>query len=359
MNTNVGLRGCAARRGFTLVELFVVILVIGILIALMLPAVRLSTGAARRMQCNNHLKQLGLALHNYHDAYEHFPSAMGGTDVSETPLLGNANRLSGLVALLPYVEQTRLWEEISAPLEVEDATYPPMGPAPWVTEYPPWQVQLSFLKCPQSSRERSNLGRTNYTFCIGDQVQQIHQPTKLRGAFGCGLTSRFKDITDGTSHTIAMGEIGTPAGSLVVGQFATGQPAKVLQNPSVCRQTLAGPKSDKYAKSVTLGSPGRGGRWADGAAGFSLFNTILPPNSPSCAVGGSEAVDGVYSLGSEHQGGAQVLMVDGTVRWIENDIDAGDASRPTLTPEQMAAGRPSPYGVWGALGTAAAQDTAP
>lgn len=359
MNTNVGLRGCAARRGFTLVELFVVILVIGILIALMLPAVRRSTGAARRMACSNSLKQLGLALHNYHDVHEHFPSAMGGTDVGETPLLGNANRLSGLVALLPYIEQGRLWEEISAPLESNGVSYPAMGPAPWVTDYPPWQTQLHVFKCAESSRNTTETGRTNYTFCIGDQAQQIHQPTKLRGAFGPGLTSRFKDITDGTSHTIAMGEIGTSTDSLVVGQFATGQPAKVLQNPGACRQTLAGPKSDKYAKSVTLGSPGRGGRWADGAAGFSLFNTILPPNSPSCAVGGSEAVDGVYSLGSEHPGGAQVLMVDGTVRWIANAIDAGDSSRPTLTPEQMADSRPSPFGVWGALGTAAAQDTAP
>lgn len=359
MNTTVDLRGCAARRGFTLVELFVVILVIGILIALMLPAVRRSTGAARRMACNNNLKQLGLALHNYHDANEHFPSAMGGTGAGETPLLGNANRLSGLVALLPYLEYRSLWEEISAPLESNGVSYPAMGPSPWVTDYPPWQTQLQFLKCAESSRKTTESGRTNYTFCIGDQAQQIHQPTKLRGAFGCGLTSRFKDITDGTSHTIAMGEIGTPDGSLIMGQFATGQPTKVLQNPSACRQTLAGPSSNQYASHITLGSPGRGGRWADGAAGFSLFNTILPPNSPSCAVGGSEAVDGVYSLGSEHPGGAQVVMVDGTVRFINNDIDAGDVSRPTLTPEQMAAGRPSPYGVWGALGTSAAQDTAP
>ena len=359
MNTNVGLHECAARRGFTLAELLVVILVIGILIALMLPAVRSSRGAARRMQCSNHLKQLGLALHNYHDTYEHFPSAMGGTDVGETPLLGNANRLSGLVTLLPYIEQTPLWEEISAPLESNGTTYPAMGPAPWVTEYPPWQAQLSFLKCPESSQKPTESGRTNYAFCIGDQALQIHQPTKLRGAFGPGLTSRFKDITDGTSHTIAMGEIGASTDFMIAGNFATGQPAQVLKDPSACRKTVDGPKSNKYAQGVTLGSPGRGGRWVDGAAGFSLFNTILPPNSPSCAVGGSEAVDGVYSLGSEHQGGAQVLMVDGTVRFIDNEIDAGDASRPTLTPEQMAAGRPSPYSVWGALGTAAAQDSAP
>ena len=83
------------------------------------------------------------------------------------------------------------------------------------------------------------------------------------------------------------------------------------------------------------------------------MNTILPPNSTSCAVGGSEAVDGVYSVGSFHSGGAMVAMADGSIHFINEDIDAGDPTRSTPMPEQFENGPfPSPYGVWGALGTA-------
>lgn len=166
------------------------------------------------------------------------------------------------------------------------------------------------------------------------------------------MTSCFKDFTDGTSNTIAMGEIGTPSGLSVIGQFAIGQRSSMLSNPSMCLGVLAKPREKNYPKGLPLGEPGRGGRWADGAAGFSLFNTVLPPNSPSCAVGGAHAVDGIYSVGSWHPGGAQVAMTDGSVRFISETIDAGDASRPPVTPEQLANGLiASPYGVWGAIGT--------
>ncbi len=88
-------------RGFTLVELLVVIAIIGILIALLLPAVQAAREAAKRMQCMNHLKQWGLALHNYHDAYKTFPQGSWGT----------GNRLAFQVMLLPYLEQGALYEQ--------------------------------------------------------------------------------------------------------------------------------------------------------------------------------------------------------------------------------------------------------
>ncbi len=354
MRTNRGTLPHPAPPGFTLVELLVVIGIIGLLVALLLPAVRSSREAARRMQCGNNLKQIGFALHNYHDVHQHFPAAMGGTGKGETLLQGNANRLSGLVALLPYLEQQRLWEQISSPAEIDGVAYPPMGPAPWVTSYTPWSTELPSLRCPSSEGKKTDFGLTNYTFCIGDVVSEIHDAKQLRGAFACGMTSCFKDFTDGTSNTIAMGEIGTPSGLSVIGQFATRQRSSILSNPSLCLGVLNKPRETNYPKALPLGEPGRGGRWPDGAAGFSLFNTVLPPNSPSCAVGGTHAVDGIYSAGSWHPGGAQVVLVDASVSFISETIDAGDASRPPVTAEQLAEGPiPSPYGVWGAIGTAA------
>lgn len=352
MSTNRGTHSDASRAGFTLIEILVVIGIMGLLVALLLPAVRSSREAARRMSCSNNLKQLGLALHGYHDTYEHFPAAMGGTWQGETPLQGNANRLSGLVALLPFMEQQPRWEQISAPLEIDGVMYPAMGPAPWVAEYTPWQKEIPGLRCPSAETKPKNGGQMNYTFCIGDVVQEIHQATQLRGAFACGMTSRFKDFSDGSSNTIAMGEIGTPSGRSVIGQFVTRQRSSMLSNPSLCLGVLNKPREKNYPKGLPLGDPGRGGRWADGAAGFSLFNTVLPPNSPSCAVDGTHAVDGIYSVGSWHPGGAQVVMADGSVTFISETIDAGDASRPPVTLEQLANGPiASPYGVWGAIGT--------
>jgi type II secretory pathway pseudopilin PulG len=361
MNSKYRARTDEARTGFTLVELLVVIGIILLLIGLLLPAVRRSGGAARRMQCSNNLKQLGLALHNYHDAYGHLPAAMGGTGIGPTPMLGNANRLSGIVALLPYIEQEALWKQISSPLESCGVAYPAMGPAPWIAEYPPWQADLAMLRCPNAKEKKPDKGQTNFAFCIGDMIRQIHEAEQLRGAFACGMTSRFEDVTDGTSNTIAMGEIGTAAGLSVIGQFAINQPAAILTNPALCNEVRAPSRKTDYAKGVSLDSSGRGSRWADGAGGFSLFNTVLPPNSPSCAAVGAHAVDGIYSAGSYHPGGSQVVLLDGSVRFISESIDAGEPTRPPVSPELLLGecALESPYGVWGALGTAAGHEKVP
>ena len=345
----------ASSPGFTIVELLVVIAIIGVLVSLLLPAMRFSGDAARRMQCSNNLKQTGLALHNYHDTHGHFPAAMGGTGRGATPAHGNANRLSGLVAVLPFLEQQPLWDQISAPIELDGVLYPAMGPAPWVAEYAPWQRELATFRCPSADAKRVDFGQTNYAFCVGDATQQIHRPTRLRGAFACRMTSSFDDFTDGTSNTIAMGETGTVSGLSVIGRVAAEQPASILTNPSLCLG-LADRSGDSYDKAVSLREPGRGGRWADGAAEFSLFNTVLPPNSPGCAVGGTRAADGLYSAGSTHPGGSQVVLADGSIRFIAEVIDAGDPTHPPVTQQANAGSIASPYGVWGALGTLAGEE---
>jgi hypothetical protein len=268
--------------------------IIGLLILLVIPAVRTPRTAARRMSCGNNLKQLGLAILSYEGTHGHLPPAMGGTGRGRAPHLGNANRLSGLVALLPFMEQEALWELISAPSEADGVAYPAMGPEPSFAQYQPWQIKIEILYCPSDAKpDATEFGTTSYGFSIGDQARNIHQPTALRGAFGGSMTSTLDEITDGMSNTLAMIEFGAPSRRRVAGQFATFQPASILDRPSQCRDTVNSRKPNFYISSVKLGTPGRGGRWADGAAGVGLINTILPPNSPSCASGGDDGSSGL------------------------------------------------------------------
>jgi prepilin-type N-terminal cleavage/methylation domain-containing protein len=356
MNQMVARYAQVSANGFTLLELLVVITVIGVLLGLLLPGVRTSHEAARRMACSNNFKQIGLALHNYHAAYNHLPPAMGGTDgvsVSDS----NQRRLSGLVAILPFLEASTLWSEISEPSKVGSRVYPAMGPAPWVSDYPPWKTQVTTYQCPSVPTAKGEFGLTNYAFCIGDMAQSIHHPTKPRGVFACLLQNRFNDILDGTTNTIAMAEIGTELDTTLIGQIATEQSGGVLMEPNSARELCDPQRPNFYLSTVKLASLGRGGRWSDGSANYGLVNTILPPNSPSVAVLGSEAVDGLYSAGSFHTGGAHVLMTDGAVKFITNSIDCSDLAAPTLTPEQLEEStNASAYGLWGALGTAAASE---
>lgn len=338
------------RAGFTLVELLIVIAIVFILLLVLVPATRHSGGYARRAVCLNNLKNLGLALQNYHEFHGHFPAAMNSHGSSQ-------HRLSGTVALLPYLEQEPLWAQITNPLSANGKAYPAWGPPPTDSSYPAWCVDLPTLHCPNSPGNDKNVfGETNYAFCVGDVAREIHTPTKMRGVFACDLTSRFEDITDGMSCTLFMAEIGTAADRSLVSRFATYQSRDILDHPDQYVRLIDSSNKSRYRLGIPLGSPGRGGRWADGAARYSLFNTIWPPGSPSCAIGTAEATDGIYSAGSFHPGGANVAMADASTRFVTNEIDVGDLSQPTLNPEQMAAGLPSPYGIWGALGTAAADE---
>ncbi len=164
--------------GFTLVELLVVIAIIGILIALLLPAVQAAREAARRSQCTNNLKQLGLALQNYHDVIKVFPPRKGGSNgCSANAWCSNRGRKSGFIPILPYIEQNPLYERIRAG-DPTGATsggnvVPPDGPAGWQA-WSVWNDAPDALLCPSDNGYPDKRGRYNsYAFCIGDQVESI------------------------------------------------------------------------------------------------------------------------------------------------------------------------------------------
>lgn len=355
------------RSGFTLIELLVVIAIIAVLIALLLPAVQQAREAARRSQCRNSLKQLGLALHNYHETYGLFPYMRGGTNGSSDN--SNDGSLSGMVSLLPYIDQAPLFQRISAGDPANNI--PPGGPSPHKSDpvWEPFTVAPGVLRCPSDPgaagiyEGRPKSMSHNYRFSVGDQVMNFdtrtnENTTMNRGVFMVRKCTNLKDIIDGASNTIAMserqigigGDLNTFAGGeYPIGQAVAGLVTIIETNPKGCYARVS---EDTYtAGNGTLVS---GMNWAHGSAGHSAFNTVLPPNGPSCAsaeLGITRLVTGVIPASSYHSGGVNVLMADGAVRFISDSIDTGNQSA-----VQLPIGK-SVYGVWGALGSKAGKDT--
>lgn len=330
-----------SRRGFTLVELLVVIAIIGVLIGLLLPAVQAAREAARRINCVNNLKQLGLALHGHHDSMRHFP-----------PLCeygrGHSGRRNGFVVLLPFMEETALFAQIDAD----------KGANPWDSRTF-WQTNISAFTCPSSPRPSNfNNGQVtglNYRMSVGDRVLRRDRSSPgldlARGMFiwgGAGIASNndikpgvsMNEVSDGLSKTIAMSEkvSMSSATSTKTGGWGV---AATQTDPSACQAVETG--------GTLSGGRIEDSRWCDGRQAYAGFNTVLPPNSPSCVQSsGGNIHDQDYVLSSAsslHPGGVTVLFGDGSVEFINNDIGSGNAA--TAYPTSGG----SPYGVWGALGS--------
>lgn len=288
------------RPGFTLIELLVVIAIIAILVALLLPAVQQAREAARRSQCKNNLKQLGLALHNYHDTAGMFPN---GT--VRAPWQGGPDRTgSQLVQLLPYIDQQTLYNRIPFEQDV-DAWF-------FDTSNGVRTFQPPVLECPSdTSTVRPDRAHTDYAVSMGAQRMSSNGGwcTRFPGnVFGTGPTGHgssndpgnisgvfsrlawaasFRDITDGTSNTIAMGE-----------------------SRAQCNDHLAG-------------------GWFHGNAPFAAATTA-PINFQTCRgepgyqAASCNAWDNWQtSMGfkSQHEGGAHMLMCDGSVHFVSENVD--------------------------------------
>ncbi|WP_158262460.1 MULTISPECIES: DUF1559 domain-containing protein [Pirellulaceae] len=350
----------ARRNGFTLVELLVVIAIIGVLIALLLPAVQQAREAARRMECNNKLKQLGLACHNFHDTYKRFPASC------REPLLKDKqyndwrdarDRWSYLVVLLPYIEQNALYENM---MNSVIGT----GDRPW-SNIPTSNASIDSFHCPSDGWAKAvadGRGKTSYHANKGDYWLNWDWH-ETRGVFGRGdqQMHSMATITDGTSNTIMIGEVqvgiqesDNNVGSGVANDIGWSNPMA----PSNCLARVGANKT--LTGSVSGNDWQKGWRWADAMSVYSQMHTLLPPNGPSCGNNAENYI--MVTPTSHHPGGVNILFVDGSVHFIAENINAGN---PTLTVQDSAtppAGNPqnytgpSMYGVWGALGSSAGHE---
>jgi prepilin-type N-terminal cleavage/methylation domain-containing protein/prepilin-type processing-associated H-X9-DG protein len=343
------------RKAFTLVELLVVIAIIGILIALLLPAVQAAREAARRSQCTNNLKQMGIALQNFHDTHKRFPTATRDpllVDSQYRDYRDNRHRWSYITVLLPFMEQGPLYDEfISNHL---GKTVPWSGNT--LT-----RAKIATIMCPSDpgiSTVGNTMSRTSYHCNRGD-FWLDYDWYECRGVMGNGerKTVNMAAIKDGTSNTMAISEvvIGVDGGTQSNPEgIATGTGTGNALVPQTCKDRL-GPNG-MLTGSVQGGGWQKGFRWADSHSCYSQFHPILPPNSPSCGNTGESWA--LITASSHHPGGCNAVFLDGSVHFISETVDSGDPNmipgnlpNPPARPQDYTG--PSLYGIWGSLGSAA------
>jgi prepilin-type N-terminal cleavage/methylation domain-containing protein/prepilin-type processing-associated H-X9-DG protein len=346
-------------RGFTLIELLVVIAIIAVLIALLLPAVQSAREAARRIQCTNNLKQIGLAMHNYHSTYDTFPMAASKNNRND-PIYGGVSYAdyrgwSAVSQALPFVEQGPLYNAINFSFseEIHDAISNPVNSTIVGT------VVAAFM-CPSDP----NVGKSNnnsYHACYGTTSEWPTGPNNgngdMQNADGTGSTGLFalwisygiRDATDGTSNTLLFSEALTGdakgneptrgVGSGTPGSKYRGNGVVIPNNPSYYQDNFE--SSAVAAQSMLAGiaacaaefanptstniTSHRGYRWASCSEG-SVFNVAQTPNPafnvcrPQCSANCSD--NGSISLpaSSSHPGGINATMADGSVKFLKSTI---------------------------------------
>jgi prepilin-type N-terminal cleavage/methylation domain-containing protein/prepilin-type processing-associated H-X9-DG protein len=296
-----------ARRGFTLVELLVVIAIIGMLLALLLPAVQSAREAARRAQCSNNLKQLGLAMHNYESTFQVFPQGR-----NKYPQV-----VSALARLLPYVEQANAFDLVDP-----NGTLATGGKNDLAAK-----TQLSVFVCPSDPLKGQVPGShyygTNYVACNGTGVIEdasgtITYPTIAGGNGAFAQTpQRIAEILDGTSNTAAFSESLIGDGSPVASTPTLQQIGLVvLEVPGGSDPTPSACESGSGVWNVR-----RGEQWINGHFGNTLYNHYYTPNPAGkwdCGNGSHNKA--LATARSYHPGGVQMLLCDGSVRFQDNSI---------------------------------------
>ncbi len=278
---------------FTLVELLVVIAIIGILIALLLPAVQAAREAARRLQCANNLKQIGLAMHNYHSALGSLPAGSLHASTQGTP-----PGISWHVMVLPYLEQDAVYNVLTPTVDAR------------VADDSPVQAWLTMYVCPSAEPpvdDWQNTGvnkATNYAGVAGSGNVRALKPESshcgdvaLDGTFYPNSGTRLDDMRDGTSNTIIVGERDYETRSWIAGSWYSGSRTNMTK---ICN----------YGKNVA---------WPINSdpdqIGYYVFSQIAPPGAQKSVLFND------LHYGSRHPGGALFLLGDGSVHFLSETMD--------------------------------------
>jgi prepilin-type processing-associated H-X9-DG protein len=348
-----------------------VIAIIGVLIALLLPAVQAAREAARRSQCTNNMKQYLIGIHNYHDTHTSLPASR-----CQIPLNRNIDCSMNFV-LFPFVEQ-------QAAYETTIYGYETFTPTPSIANSPAMNnVSFKAFCCPSDANfgicwavsggnpiSRSNIVcsaadtimRNNYndkdafpppagTTATSIPGNADYDAASNRAPFSQFMWKEIGAANDGTSNTIAISETATPretGDDAIRGGIATSCGTGIHTNPKTNCLDKRDPANPNYFKSAVTPYSLRGVRIDRGRLVYSSFSTVLPPNSPSCAVNGGNTENdgyGLMSASSYHSGGVNSGFLDGSVHFVQDGINCGNLS---TAPVRTGT---SPFGIWGAAGS--------
>jgi prepilin-type N-terminal cleavage/methylation domain-containing protein/prepilin-type processing-associated H-X9-DG protein len=351
-----------ARKGFTLIELLVVIAIISVLIALLLPAVQSAREAARRIQCTNNLKQIGLATHNYLTGMNTFPPGAATNMTSFIEYASWAPNQSSLSLLLPFIDSGPLFNAMNYNFTT---TYAPANNT----------AQLTFIAtflCPSDPNVANHDCNNNYAACMGTTTDSMNSSTQVgagwiqwapgsppgysftgsTGLYAWAVAYSIASCTDGTSNTVAFAEtlmgdmkatcpFDDPTGPRALSPASTYRGNSVFSPTTIWRghdawANQSGTITGLQACATSMAAPGaiiqdaRGYRWSMGMIAYSMFNTIQTPNDKLYPFGSCRAPDtnGSHYLddssfadaNSMHPGGVNVLFGDGSVRFIKDSI---------------------------------------
>jgi prepilin-type N-terminal cleavage/methylation domain-containing protein len=282
------------RSAFTLIELLVVIAIIGILVALLLPAVQFARESARRMSCSNNLKQIGVGLNTFHDANRRFPP---GRDPYPASFSTQAH-------LLPYLENLNLQNLIDFSLPTSTGINVQAA-----------NTRVPLFECPGDVRTGrvpgSSFAGCNYVANVGTGINNGDYVTG-DGVFLLNNSVGFQDLTDGSSQTAAFSE-----SLLGDGQTTPTDPRR--QTVRLAGSTLTSPAS--CSPGPWYG--GRGDRWINGGYLATLYNHFYLPNAADWDCLNASNNYGLKTARSNHRGGITLLLCDGSVRFVSNSISAG------------------------------------